>query len=92
MMKTMTAKQYQKQFEAEWNEWRDIHQSLSSLKQSQIRAGASFSLSKMMEGSGCGIGSSDINHSMFALWKSVCKDKDAYVKEGVNLYLERINE
>lgn len=88
----MTAKQYQKQFEADWNEWREMHQSLSALQQSQIRAGASFSLSKMMEGSGCGISSSDINHSMFALWKSACKNKKAYIKEGTNLYLERIND
>lgn len=79
-------------FENEWNKWRDMHQSLSSLEQSQIRAGASFSLSKMMEGSGCGISSSDISHSMFSLWKSVGCDKKAYIKEGINLYVERINE
>lgn len=91
-MKKRTAREYQKQFESEWEEWRTMHQSLSELQQSQIRAGASFSLSKMMEGSGCGISSSDISHSMFALWKSSCKSKEDYVKEGYNLYLERINE
>lgn len=92
MMKKITAKEYNKQFESEWDEWRTMHRSLSELQQSQIRAGASFALSKMMEGSGCGISSSDVNHSMFALWKSTCKDKKAYVKEGISLYEERIND
>lgn len=79
-------------FEKEWNQWRDMHQSLSALEQSQVRAGTSFSLSKMMEGSGCGISSSDISHSMFSLWKSVGCDRDLYIQEGINLYIERINE
>lgn len=79
-------------FESEWNEWREMHQSLTALQQQQIRSGASFSLSREMTGSGCGISSSDINHSMFDLWKSVGKDRKAYINEGVNLYAERLNE
>jgi len=90
-MKTMTAKQRQKEFETEWNEWRDMYRNLSPLVQTHVRAGASHSLSKMMEGSGCGISSSDINHEMFSIWKSVNKDVDAYIDVCCELYEERIN-
>lgn len=79
-------------FENEWNDWREMHQSLTVLLQQQIRAGASYSLSREMEGSGCGISSSDINHSMFNIWKSVGKDKQAYIDEGINLYGQRLEE
>ena len=44
-----------------------------------------------MEGSGCGISSSDINHEMFSIWKSVNKDVDAYIDACCELYEERIN-
>jgi hypothetical protein len=44
-----------------------------------------------MEGTGCGIGSSDINHEMFGIWKGNGKDTDAYVQECLDLYEERIN-
>lgn len=91
MMKTMTATQYHKQFEQDWNEWREMMKSLSPLTQMAVRAGASYRLSREMEGTGCGIGSSDINHEMFGMWKSNGKDKDAYVQECVDLYEERIN-
>lgn len=91
MMKTMTAQQYQKQFEADWNEWRDMYKNLSPLTQQHVRSGASYNLSRMMEGSGCGIGSSDINHEMFSIWKSVGKDIKAYIEACYELYLERIN-
>lgn len=79
-------------FENEWKEWRDMHQSLTVLQQQQIRAGASYSLSREMAGTGCGISSSDINHSMFQLWKDMGKEKKAYIDEGINLYAERLNE
>lgn len=79
-------------FEGEWNQWRDMYKSLTALQQQQIRAGASFILSREMAGSGCGISSSDINHAMFELWKNVGKDKKAYIEEGMNLYAERLNE
>lgn len=91
-MKTMTAKEYQKQFETEWNEWRDMYRSLSPLTQMHVRAGASYNLSRQMAGSGCGIGSSDINHEMFSIWKSVNKDVNSYVSTCAELYMERINE
>lgn len=91
MMKTMTAKQYQKQFEADWNEWREMYRNLSPLAQQQVRAGASYSLSKEMGGSGCGISSSDVNHEMFSIWKSVGKDVDFYISTCAELYMERIN-
>jgi hypothetical protein len=91
MMKTMTATQYHKQFEQDWNEWREMMKTLSPLTQMAVRAGASYRLSREMEGTGCGIGSSDINHEMFSMWKSNGKDKDAYVQVCVELYEERIN-
>jgi len=91
MMKTMTAKQRQKEFDTEWSEWRTMYNNLSPLTQMHVRAGASYSLSKMMEGSGCGIGSSDINHEMFSIWKSVGKDLEHYIQACYELYLERIN-
>lgn len=91
MMKTMTAKQYQKQFEAEWNEWREMYKNLSPLAQIQVRSGASHRLSKHMEGSGCGISSSDINHEMFNIWKDSGKDVDTYIGTCAELYMERIN-
>lgn len=91
MMKTMTVKQRQKQFETDWNEWRDMYNNLSPLAQTHVRAGASYNLSKMMEGSGCGISSSDINHEMFSIWKSVNKNVDDYIDACCELYLERIN-
>lgn len=91
MMKTMTATQYHKQFEQDWNEWREMMKTLSPLTQMAVRAGASYRLSREMEGTGCGIGSSDINHEMFGIWKGNAKDKDAYVQECVDLYEERIN-
>jgi hypothetical protein len=94
MMKTMSQSEYNKQFEQDWNEWREMMKSLSPLTEMQVRAGASYSLSKDMAEMGCegeGIGSSDINHSMFGIWKSCGKDKDMYVKECVDLYEERIN-
>jgi hypothetical protein len=94
-MKTMTASQYQKQFEKDWNEWREMMNTLSPLSKMQVRFGASHSVLKTMKSMGCeehGIGSSDINHEMFAIWKSCGKDKDLYIKECENLYEERINE
>lgn len=91
MMKKMTAKQYQKQFEKDWNEWREMMKTLSPLAQQQVRSGASYNLIKEMEGSGCGIGSSDINHEMFSIWKSVGKDLEHYIQACYELYLERIN-
>ena len=69
-----------------------MYRSLSVLEQQQIRAGASYNLSREMAGSGCGISSSDINHAMFELWKNMGKNKKAYVNEGKNLYAERLNE
>lgn len=91
MMKTMTARQYQKQFEKDWNAWRDMYSNLSPLTQQHVRAGASYNLSKQMAGSGCGISSSDINHEMFSIWKSVGKDLEHYIQACYELYLERIN-
>jgi len=91
MMKTMTAKQYQKQFEADWNEWREMYKNLSPLVQQHVRSGASYNLSKEMAGSGCGISSSDVNHEMFSIWKSVNKDVDSYISTCAELYMERIN-
>lgn len=79
-------------FENEWNEWRKMHRTLTVLLQQQIHAGASYSLSREMAGSGCGISSSDVNHSMFNIWKSVNKDKQAYIDEGINLYSQRLGE
>lgn len=79
-------------FETEWNEWRDMHQSLSILLQQQIRAGASFKLGQEMAGSGCGVSSSDINHSMFNIWKDVGKNIEAYIEECTNLYAQRLGE
>lgn len=91
MMKTMTAKQYHKQFEKDWNEWREMMQTLSPLTQLHVRTGASYNLSRELEGTGCGISSSDINHEMFSIWKSNNKNKHSYVRECVDLYEERIN-
>ena len=91
MMKTMTATQYQKQFEMDWKEWQEVMKSLSPLTQIQVRSGASYRLNRELEGTGCGIGSSDINHEMFGIWKGNGKDTDAYVQECVELYEERIN-
>lgn len=79
-------------FKNEWNEWQNMHQSLPILQQQQIRAGASFKLSQEMEGSGCGISSSDINHSMFDIWKSVGKNLEAYINECIELYAKRLSE
>lgn len=45
-----------------------------------------------MAGSGCGIGSSDINHAMFALWKEHGQDLQAYMYAGLELYGERIQD
>jgi hypothetical protein len=91
MMKQMTATQYQKQFEIDWKEWQEMMKTLPTLTQMQVRSGASYRLNRELEGSGCGIGSSDINHEMFGIWKGNGKDKDAYVEECLDLYEERIN-
>ena len=91
MMKQMTEKEYQKQFEADWKEWQEMMKTLPSLTEMQVRAGASYRLSSELEGTGCGIGSSDINHEMFGIWKGNAKDKDAFVQECLDLYEERIN-
>jgi len=91
MMKTMTEKEYHKQFEKDWNEWRETMKSLPPLTEMQVRAGASYKLIRELEGTGCGIGSSDINHEMFGIWKGNGKDTDAYVEECLDLYEERIN-
>ena len=77
----------------EWGEWSDMHKSLDSDMQWKVRAGASYKLSKEMKSMGCegeGIGSSDINHSMFGIWKSVGKDKKAYIDECIELYSQRL--
>jgi hypothetical protein len=42
---------------------------LPTLTQIQVRSGASYRLNRELEGTGCGIGSSDINHEMFGIWK-----------------------
>ena len=91
MMKQMTEREYQKQFETDWKEWQDMMKSLTPLTQIQVRSGASYKLSRELEGTGCGVGSSDINHVMFGIWKGNKKDKDLYVQECVELYEERIN-
>ena len=91
MMKTMTEKEYHKQFEMDWKEWQEMMNTLPTLTQMQVRSGASYKVNRELEGSGCGIGSSDINHEMFGIWKGNGKDKDAYVHECVELYEERIN-
>lgn len=91
MMKTMTQSDYNKQFEMDWNEWREMMKTLPSLTEMQVRAGVSYRLSREMEGTGCGIGSSDINHEMFGIWKGNAKDTDAYVQECLDLYKERLN-
>ena len=91
MMKQMTEREYQKQFETEWKEWQEMMKSLSPLTQMLVRSGASYRLNKELEGSGCGIGSSDINHEMFSIWKGNKKDKESFVQECEDLYEERIN-
>jgi hypothetical protein len=91
MMKTMTEKEYHKQFEMDWKEWQEMMKTLPTLTRMQVRSGASYRLNRELEGTGCGIGSSDINHEMFGIWKGNGKDKDAYVQECVELYEERIN-
>ena len=91
MMKTMTQSDYNKQFEMDWNEWREMMKTLSPLTEMQVRAGASYRLSRELEGTGCGIGSSDINHEMFGIWKSNAKHTLAYVQECLDLYEERLN-
>ena len=91
-MKTITQNEYNKQFETDWKEWQEMMKTLPTLTQMQVRSGASYRLSRELEGTGCGIGSSDINHEMFSIWKGNKKDKDLYVQECVELYGERINE
>lgn len=76
----------------EWKEWENMHKSLSILQQQQIKAGASFSLSKKKKSSKAGIHSSDINFSLFNIWKNVGKDIKAYIEEGINLYAQRLEE
>ena len=91
MMKQMTATQYQKQFETDWKQWQEMMKSLSPLTQMQVRSGASYRLCRELEGTGCGIGSSDINHEMFGIWKGNAKDTYTYVQECLDLYEERLN-
>ena len=91
MMKTMTQSDFNKQFEMDWNEWREMMKTLSPLTEMHVRAGASYRLSRELEGTGCGIGSSDINHEMFGIWKGNAKDTHAYVQECLDLYEERLN-
>jgi hypothetical protein len=91
-MKTMTEKEYHKQFEMDWKEWQEMMNTLPTLTQMQVRSGASYKLNRELEGTGCGIGSSDINHEMFGIWKGNGKDKDAYVEECLEFYEVRINE
>ena len=91
MMKQMTATQYQKQFETDWKEWQEMMKTLPTLTQMQVRSGASYRLCRELEGTGCGIGSSDINHEMFGIWKGNAKDTDTYVQECLDLYEERLN-
>ena len=90
MMKTMTKKKYQEQFETEWDQWRTMHQSLSPATQHVVRRGAIHELSQFT-GPDQGISSSDGNHAMFSIWKRNGKDQHAYVTECAQLALESVN-
>ena len=88
-------KVFKHSLENEWGEWQRAHQSLDTEIQWRVKRGAAYRLLNDMKSMGCegeGIGSSDVNHSCFNMWKSNDKKVRAYMHEGLNWYGEEINE
>lgn len=64
-------------FEKEWEVWRGWMQQ-QTLPMQQICRGAGVNRLLQNWSEGCGISSSDTNHSMFQLWKDCNKDFELY--------------